>query len=96
MRNMFGVRYYRLCVLQLAAVLRGEFSDIIEDCVIVDARYPYEFKAGHIRGALNLYTRESVVEEFLDSDKHKLPRDVNKRIVVVFHCEFSSERGPKL
>lgn len=35
--------------LQMAAVLTGQFSSLIESCVIVDCRYPYEYEGGHIK-----------------------------------------------
>ena len=81
---------------QLADVLNGVYDDVIEKCVIVDSRYPYEFDGGHIVGAKNLYTKDAILAEFLDSSEHKLTKDVTKRVVLVFHCEFSSERGPKM
>lgn len=64
--------------------------------------YPYEFEGGHIKGAINLYTKDQVMKEFLENQTPKSPPDqsqpaVNhKRDIIVFHCEFSSERGPGL
>ena len=60
--------------------------------ILVDCRYPYEFNGGHIQGAVNLYTKEDIHHEFIDSSSsHR-----NERTIIVFHCEFSSERGPKM
>ncbi|XP_031444539.1 M-phase inducer phosphatase 2 [Phasianus colchicus] len=78
----------------MVAVLSGHFSSAIESCVIVDCRYPYEYEGGHIKGAVNL-PMEQDVEEFL-LKKPIVPFDVNKRVIVIFHCEFSSERGPRM
>ncbi|XP_062992061.1 M-phase inducer phosphatase 2 [Elgaria multicarinata webbii] len=78
----------------MVAVLSGQFSNIIENCVIVDCRYPYEYKGGHIKGAVNL-PLEKDVEEFLLKTPI-VPFDSAKRVVVIFHCEFSSERGPRM
>ena len=81
----------------LADVLKGDFKDVIERCIIVDARYPYEFQQGHIRGALNLYTPDHIDVELLEGiDKKVAQRESTKRTVLVFHCEFSSDRGPRL
>ena len=33
----------------LAAVLRGEYDHVVEKCIIVDSRYPYEYEGGHIK-----------------------------------------------
>ncbi|XP_034959589.2 M-phase inducer phosphatase 2 [Zootoca vivipara] len=77
----------------MAAVLTGQFSNLIENCVIVDCRYPYEYEGGHIKGAVNLPLGKDV-EEFL-LKKPIVPFDPAKRVIVVFHCEFSSERGPR-
>ncbi|KAM9286575.1 M-phase inducer phosphatase 2 [Cariama cristata] len=78
----------------MVAVLTGQFSSLIESCVIVDCRYPYEYEGGHIKGAVNL-PMEQDVEEFL-LKKPIVPFDASKRVIVVFHCEFSSERGPRM
>ncbi|KAM9208026.1 M-phase inducer phosphatase 2-like [Leptosomus discolor] len=78
----------------MVAVLTGQFSSLIESCVIVDCRYPYEYEGGHIKGAVNL-PLERDVEEFL-LKKPIVPFDASKRVIVIFHCEFSSERGPRM
>ncbi|NXY87094.1 MPIP1 phosphatase, partial [Alcedo cyanopectus] len=75
-------------------VLTGQFSSLIESCVIVDCRYPYEYEGGHIKGAVNL-PLERDVEEFL-LRKPIVPFDASKRVILIFHCEFSSERGPRM
>lgn len=64
-------------------------------------RYPYEYEGGHIRGARNIYSEEEIVKQFVDVKK-KFSSNSNtssvdsKHHVLIFHCEFSSERGPKL
>lgn len=79
-------------------LLSGEFDDNIASYRVIDCRYPYEFNGGHIQGALNLYTQEQILDELVNN-KTMAPQvavDGNKRHVLIFHCEFSSERGPKL
>ncbi|XP_061439613.1 M-phase inducer phosphatase 2 [Rhineura floridana] len=78
----------------MVAVLTGQFSNLIENCVIADCRYPYEYEGGHIMGAVNLPLEKDVEEFFLR--KPLVPFDSAKRVIVVFHCEFSSERGPRM
>uniref|UniRef100_A0A452SZU9 M-phase inducer phosphatase n=1 Tax=Ursus maritimus TaxID=29073 RepID=A0A452SZU9_URSMA len=75
----------------MASVLNGKFANLIKEFVIIDCRYPYEYEGGHIKGAVNLHMEEEV-EDFL-LKKPIVPTD-GKRVIVVFHCEFSSERGP--
>ncbi|KAM8758598.1 M-phase inducer phosphatase 1 isoform 3-T3 [Rhynchonycteris naso] len=77
----------------MASVLNGKFANLINEFVIIDCRYPYEYEGGHIKGAVNLHMEEEV-EDFL-LKKPIVPTD-GKRIIVVFHCEFSSERGPRM
>lgn len=74
-------------------LLKGKYKHIVDSFTVVDCRYPYEFEGGHIRDAKNIYTKEGIIEYFL-SNKNKFSQD--KRNVVIFHCEFSSERGPTL
>ncbi|KAM4869815.1 LOW QUALITY PROTEIN: M-phase inducer phosphatase 3 [Urocitellus parryii] len=78
----------------VAALLSGKFQDLIEKFYIIDCRYPYEYLGGHIQGALNLYSQKELYNFFLK--KPIVPLDIQKRIIIVFHCEFSSERGPRM
>lgn len=58
---------------------------------MLNFRYPYEFEAGHIQGAENIYTKEDIMQKFFEN----VPQE-NSRNVIIFHCEFSSERAPNL
>ncbi|XP_072447276.1 M-phase inducer phosphatase 1-B-like isoform X1 [Chiloscyllium punctatum] len=89
----------------MVKVLCGEYDHVLEGCCIVDCRYPYEFEGGHIRtdhscclcfsqGALNLHKADDCVDYFFK--KPIVPSSDAKRLIIVFHCEFSSERGPKM
>ena len=64
-------------------------------------RYAFEFEGGHIKSAENWQHGED--DKFLgaflpDTPLSQAPQvDVNnpvKRDILVFHCEFSSQRGP--
>ncbi|KAB1281311.1 M-phase inducer phosphatase 3, partial [Camelus dromedarius] len=79
---------------KVAALLSGKFQGLIEKFYVIDCRYPYEYLGGHIQGAINLYSQEELYKFFLK--KPIVPLDNQKRIIIVFHCEFSSERGPRM
>ena len=53
--------------------------------VILDCRYNYEYKGGHIVGAINITNSED-----LDKIYH---RGYPNNTIFVFHCEFSKNRG---
>ncbi|MEE6479955.1 hypothetical protein FKM82_012419 [Ascaphus truei] len=78
----------------LAALIQGTFNSLVETFYILDCRYPYEYDGGHIQGALNLHRQEELLDYFLKQPL--VPLMVQKRIIIVFHCEFSTERGPKM
>ncbi|KAM8775552.1 M-phase inducer phosphatase 2 isoform 1-T1 [Rhynchonycteris naso] len=78
----------------MVALLMGKFSNIVERFVIVDCRYPYEYEGGHIKSAVNL-PLERDAEIFLLQNPI-MPCSLDKRIILIFHCEFSSERGPRM
>lgn len=78
----------------MVALLTGKFSNIVEKFVIVDCRYPYEYEGGHIKNAVNL-PLERDAETFL-LQHPIMPCSLDKRIILIFHCEFSSERGPRM
>ncbi|GIZ03357.1 m-phase inducer phosphatase 1 [Caerostris extrusa] len=52
--------------------------------------YPYEYHGGHIQGAENIYTKDVILERFF------VKPEETKGTVLIFHCEFSSERAPSL
>ncbi|XP_072486504.1 M-phase inducer phosphatase 3 isoform X1 [Notamacropus eugenii] len=78
----------------VAALLWGQLQDLIEKFYIIDCRFPYEYQGGHIQGALNLHSQEELRDFFLK--KPFVPSSAQSRIIIVFHCEFSSERGPRM
>ncbi|NWW37206.1 MPIP2 phosphatase, partial [Panurus biarmicus] len=78
----------------LAAVLTGHFSSFVESSIVVDCRYPYEYEGGHVKSAVNLPLQRDV-EEFLLVQPN-VPLDARKRVIIIFHCEFSVQRGPKM
>lgn len=96
----------------MAGLMRGTFEATVATFKIVDCRYPYEFEGGHIRGAKNLYTPDQILAELNcemteakkeegaieqnEEEEKQLQKQTVKRHILVFHCEFSSERGPKL
>ncbi|KAJ7506375.1 hypothetical protein B0H11DRAFT_2327458 [Mycena galericulata] len=65
---------------------------------IIDCRFDYEFNGGHINGAVNL-NKTSDVEDFFLRSSLKKPKpsvsgDPARKIILVFHCEFSAKRAP--
>lgn len=78
----------------MVAALNGQYGDLVDRLFVIDCRYPYEFEGGHIKGALNLHHEEQIEEFFLKSPI--LSSSTDKRVLLVFHCEFSSERGPRM
>ncbi|XP_046558488.1 M-phase inducer phosphatase-like [Haliotis rubra] len=78
--------------LTVSQLLAGKYNDVISGYQIIDCRYPYEYEGGHIQGALNLHT-EALITDVLTARRGSVSTERN---ILIFHCEFSSERGPKL
>ena len=95
----------------LTDLISGKFKDKIESFKVLDCRYPYEYQGGHIKGALSWPTPQCVLDhvdaarenslkhdsehESTNSTSGVLKHDTNRRNILVFHCEFSAERGPR-
>ncbi|XP_030748844.1 M-phase inducer phosphatase-like [Sitophilus oryzae] len=76
--------------ITMRKLMTGEYDDKISSFKIIDCRYPYEYDGGHISGAVNIYTHEQCDKLFEEQ------RCSDKANILVFHCEFSAERGPNL
>ncbi|BBN07205.1 protein MpCDC25_1 [Marchantia polymorpha subsp. ruderalis] len=71
-------------------ILSGERDFPNDSVVIIDSRHKFEYSGGHIKGALNLQDPSSIEEFYFKY------MDKGKEIAIIFHCEFSSARAPKL
>lgn len=80
----------------LALLLKGHFKNNVSTFRVIDCRYPYEYEAGHITGAVNIYTKDQCLELFSSNNLPAMDNGEQMRHILVFHCEFSSERGPNL
>ncbi|XP_067656498.1 M-phase inducer phosphatase-like [Haliotis asinina] len=76
----------------VSQLLAGKYADLISSYQIIDCRYPYEYEGGHIEGAENLHNQALITDLVTGLQQ----RDTTQRNILIFHCEFSSERGPKL
>lgn len=63
-------------------------GDVSTEYLIVDCRWPYEFQAGHIKGAINIYKQKGLLEYFF-SESSKIHHDTH----IIFHCEYSKMRS---
>lgn len=72
--------------MQLAKWLQMKLHNLL----LIDCRYPYEYEGGHIEGALNLHTEDMIHHSLLNEP----PSGTARPPVIVFHCEYSSYRGP--
>ncbi|KAK6185714.1 hypothetical protein SNE40_007887 [Patella caerulea] len=73
----------------LTDLFSGEHNQFYTDYTIIDCRYPYEYNGGHIQGAVNIYTKQSIDVLLQRSQK-------DRSQILIFHCEFSSQRAPTL
>ena len=87
-----------VCISQLSDLLCGKYthsSEIIQH-TIIDCRYPYEYDGGHIMGAINIWSKDALMERFFKDPPQCQSNTDKTRLVIVFHCEFSSKRGPDM
>lgn len=64
---------------------------------IVDCRYEYEWAGGHIPGSLNVSKWDAAARSlFFSQTDNDNCTDAKQIVVWVLHCEFSSERAPRM
>jgi rhodanese-related sulfurtransferase len=50
---------------QLVDLLEGRYDALVTDFIVIDCRFEYEYKGGHIAGAVNLPTPEALERHLL-------------------------------
>ncbi|VDK85654.1 unnamed protein product [Litomosoides sigmodontis] len=68
--------------------------EFIAKYALIDCRYPYEYRGGHIKGALNIYDPVVLENSFFPKCPKTLKIMIEK--IPIFYCEYSSARGPLL
>ena len=64
---------------------------------IYDCRFPFEYNAGHILGAQNMYLPSQALKTLFDPmSLPKSERGSKKRTILILHCEFSTLRAPDM
>jgi hypothetical protein len=90
--KQFGGSVPRISVHTVHQVLTAEIKC---NYLLVDCRYTYEFKGGHIKGALNCPPSDKLILlDWLFSGEHGIVR--NGPLILIMHCEFSQCRAPRL
>jgi len=82
-------------------LLRGELREKIDKFLIIDCRYDYEFRGGHIKGAVNICERKTI-ELFFIANCHShathatstAAPSLPQKVAIIFHCEYSQRRAP--
>jgi M-phase inducer tyrosine phosphatase len=78
----------RISPAGLRALLANPAAHGFDRVLVIDARFGYEWAAGHIHHSINVRTMSHLVNVF----KENCECDV----CVVFHCEWSGHRAPRL
>ena len=73
-------------------MIQGKYAHLLEEYLVVDCRFQYEYEGGHISGAVNMNSVLEV-ENFLLSSPFAFS---TKKKAVILHCEFSSYRAPRM
>lgn len=68
-------------------VLDGKYDQCFEHSIIVDCRFEYEYKGGHIEGAINVNNKDELANQLFETPQAE-------KTLLIFHCEYSAHRAP--
>lgn len=68
-------------------ILDGKYNQCYSQSIVVDCRFEYEYKGGHIEGAVNFNNKEELANRLFENSP-------NEKTLLVFHCEYSAHRAP--
>ena len=69
-----------------------------KEIIIIDCRYMYEYVGGHIESSVNVTDPIDIETMFFSGTSPECFQNNFQRenLVIIFHCEFSQKRGPKM
>lgn len=73
----------------LCQVMDGQYKDQYDELMVIDCRFEYEYEGGHISGAVNVNSTDSLEKMFFQTPK-------TEKMLIIFHCEFSAHRAPRM
>lgn len=82
----------RISPQTMVDLLDGQYAHCYDRLLVIDCRYPYEYLGGHIPGAVNVNRPDAIDQLLLENP----PDSRSLHTCIVFHCEFSSQRAPRM
>ena len=76
----------------LCSLLVDGWKEKFSRFLVVDCRFDYEYDGGHIRSAVHCSEPKDVITQFFKQP----PEEGALPVCLVFHCEFSKNRAPKM
>ncbi|KAJ6252981.1 cdc25-like protein phosphatase twine-related [Anaeramoeba flamelloides] len=70
-------------------LLNGKYKSSFDHVIVIDCRFNFEFEGGHIKGAHNWNVPKVIFPKLFCEG-------IKKKACLVFHCEFSQNRGPAM
>lgn len=77
---------------ELHQIITGRRGEVFDDFIIIDCRFNYEYDGGHIVNAINISSQKDLEDTFIHNLEYAYP----KRTLLIFHCELSVLRGPRM
>ena len=69
-------------------ILASKYDDDYERIVVVDCRFEYEYRGGHIHKAVNYNDKQQLANELFNANPS------SPSTLLILHCEYSVHRAP--
>ncbi|KAG0660724.1 cell division cycle- protein [Maudiozyma exigua] len=77
-------------------IVNDTYKPHYDEYLIIDCRFEYEYQGGHIKGAINFSRPEDVQSYLIDNKMIDGKFTGSRKCLLIFHCEFSAQRGPTI
>jgi rhodanese-related sulfurtransferase len=75
-----------------ACLINDDWKNRFSKLIIIDCRFDYEYEGGHITSAIHCPEPKDAITNFFKNP----PLIDTKPVCMIFHCEFSKNRAPKM